>query len=84
MELNYGTFLDKKSGEDATEMIKNTEDNKKLTAEKDTEVREALKELNSRLEIIGNLVHDTVPIDNDEVTIWHIRFTFCKYVASSD
>lgn len=31
------------------------------------EIKEALKLLNSRLEIIGNLVHDSVPISNDEV-----------------
>ncbi|KAF3454459.1 hypothetical protein FNV43_RR04906 [Rhamnella rubrinervis] len=61
------------SGEDATETIKNTEDNKKLTAEKETEVREALKELNSRLEIIGNLVHDSVPVNNDEANNAVIR-----------
>ncbi|KAF3454587.1 hypothetical protein FNV43_RR05035 [Rhamnella rubrinervis] len=59
--------------EDATEMIKNTEDNEKSTAEKETEVREALKELNSRLEIIGNLVHDSVPVNNDEANNAVIR-----------
>ena len=62
-------------------MIKNTEDNKKLIAEKEVEVREALTQLNSRLEIIGNLVHDSVPISNNEVKILglcfgHIHFAF--------
>ncbi|XP_024925663.3 serine--tRNA ligase isoform X2 [Ziziphus jujuba] len=47
-------------------MIKSTEDHKKLTAEKEIEVREALKQLNSKLEIIGNLIHDTVPVSKDE------------------
>ena len=48
-------------------MIKNTEDNKKSAAEKDIEVKEALEQLNLKLESIGNLVHDSVPISNDEV-----------------
>ncbi|KAK7842403.1 serine--trna ligase [Quercus suber] len=54
------------AGEDATEMIKNTEENKKSAAEKDAEVREVLQQLNSKLLLIGNLVHDSVPVDNDE------------------
>lgn len=53
-------------------MIKDTEDNKRLAAEKEVEVREALNLLNSKLEVIGNLVHDTVPIHDDEVMTWHI------------
>lgn len=48
-------------------MIKNTEDNKRLGAEKDVEVKEALERLNSKLESIGNLVHDSVPVSDDEV-----------------
>lgn len=48
-------------------MIKNTKSTRNSIAEKDAEVKEALKLLNSRLEIIGNLVHDSVPISNDEV-----------------
>ncbi|KAL0005909.1 hypothetical protein SO802_013470 [Lithocarpus litseifolius] len=54
------------AGEDATEMIKNTEENKKSAAEKEAEVREVLQQLNSKLLLIGNLVHDSVPVDNDE------------------
>ncbi|KAF4361233.1 hypothetical protein G4B88_000631 [Cannabis sativa] len=60
-------------GEDATEMIKNTDDNKKSIAEKEVEVREALTQLNSKLETIGNLVHDSVPISNDEANNAVIR-----------
>lgn len=48
-------------------MIKNTEENKKSAAEKEAEVREVLQQLNSKLLLIGNLVHDSVPVDNDEV-----------------
>ncbi|XP_062144854.1 serine--tRNA ligase [Alnus glutinosa] len=54
------------AGEDTSEMIKNTEDNKKSAAEKEAEVREVLKQLNAKLEIIGNLVHDSVPVSDDE------------------
>lgn len=38
-----------------------------MIAEKEVEVRETLNQLNSKLETIGNLVHDSVPISNDEV-----------------
>ncbi|XP_030467042.1 serine--tRNA ligase [Syzygium oleosum] len=54
------------SGEDASEMIANTNENKKLTAEKEVEVRQAWVALKSRLEVVGNLVHDSVPVSNDE------------------
>ncbi|XP_058073980.1 serine--tRNA ligase [Magnolia sinica] len=54
------------AGEDATEMIKNTDDNKQLTASKEIEVQEARAVLYSKLETVGNLVHDSVPISNDE------------------
>ena len=35
--------------------------------EKEAEVQEVRAALYSKLEIIGNLVHDSVPISNDEV-----------------
>ncbi|KAE8010190.1 hypothetical protein FH972_006580 [Carpinus fangiana] len=54
------------AGEDTSAMIKNTEDNKKSATEKEAEVRELLKQLNSKLEVIGNFVHDSVPVSNDE------------------
>ncbi|KAL3651432.1 hypothetical protein CASFOL_004434 [Castilleja foliolosa] len=52
--------------EDASGMVASTEENKKLTAEKEAEVKEALAALQSKLCIIGNLVHDSVPVDNNE------------------
>lgn len=61
------------SGEDASEMIKSTDENKRLTAKKEAEVQEALAALNSKLEIIGNLVHDSVPVSNDEANNAVIR-----------
>ncbi|XP_008788904.1 serine--tRNA ligase-like [Phoenix dactylifera] len=64
--------------EDATEMIKSTEENKKLTAAKEVEVQEAKAALDARLETVGNLVHDSVPVSNDEannevIRIWGER-----------
>lgn len=56
-----------KAGEDATEKIKSTDDNKHLMEVKEIEVQEKKTELYSKLEIVGNLVHDSVPVSNDEV-----------------
>ncbi|PKA51966.1 Serine--tRNA ligase [Apostasia shenzhenica] len=55
-----------KAKQDASEKIKSTEDNKKLTVEKTEEVLQAKAELEARLMAIGNLVHDSVPISMDE------------------
>ncbi|XP_019194762.1 PREDICTED: serine--tRNA ligase-like isoform X1 [Ipomoea nil] len=52
--------------QDASELIKNTEENKKLTAIKEEEVQEARAALYKRLEVIGNLVHDSVPVSDNE------------------
>ncbi|CAA7394734.1 unnamed protein product [Spirodela intermedia] len=54
------------AGNDATEMIKSTDENKQLTAQKEAEVQEAKSALDKRLETIGNLVHDSVPVSDDE------------------
>ncbi|KAK6915561.1 Aminoacyl-tRNA synthetase, class II (G/ P/ S/T) [Dillenia turbinata] len=61
------------SGEDATQMIKNTDENKKLTTDKEKEVQEARAALYKKLETIGNLVHDSVPVHNDEANNAVIR-----------
>ncbi|CAA0827255.1 Serine--tRNA ligase [Striga hermonthica] len=52
--------------EDASGMIASTEENKDLTAKKEVQVQEALAAVQSKLTIIGNLVHDSVPVDNNE------------------
>lgn len=52
--------------EDATEAIKETEETKKLIADKEKEVQEAKDALYSRLPTIGNLVHDSVPVNDNE------------------
>lgn len=69
-------MFSKKAGKDTTEMIKNTEENKKSAAEREAEVQEVLKQLNSKLETIGNLVHDSVPVSNDEVNDFELFFSF--------
>ena len=57
------------SGGDASSLIKNTEENKDSTAKKQAEVQEARTALYSKLEKVGNLVHDSVPVSDDEVNI---------------
>ncbi|KAJ4822825.1 hypothetical protein Tsubulata_015827 [Turnera subulata] len=59
--------------EDASEVIKDTEENKRLTALKEAEVQEAKAALYSKLETVGNLVHDSVPVSNDEANNAVIR-----------
>lgn len=59
---------EKKAKQDATETIAKTEEVKQKIAEKDVEVKDSWAVLKSKLEKIGNLVHDSVPVSDDEVT----------------
>ncbi|MFQ6662803.1 hypothetical protein Gotur_030527 [Gossypium turneri] len=59
--------------QDATETIAKTEEIKQKIAVKDTEVKDAWAVLKSKLEKIGNLVHDSVPISDDEANNAVIR-----------
>ncbi|XVE48657.1 hypothetical protein DITRI_Ditri01bG0019700 [Diplodiscus trichospermus] len=52
--------------QDASETIAKTEEVKRKIAEKDVEVKDAWTVLKSKLEKIGNLVHDSVPVSDDE------------------
>ncbi|XP_057519210.1 serine--tRNA ligase-like [Amaranthus tricolor] len=61
------------AGEDASEMIKSTEENKKSSAEKEVEAQEVKASLYAKLELIGNLIHDTVPVGDDEANNVVIR-----------
>lgn len=63
-----------KAKQDATETIAKTEEIKQKIAEKDVEVKDAWAVLKSKLEKIGNLVHDSVPISNDEVSCFAANF----------
>lgn len=64
---NWVSYLIQKAGEDATETINNTNENKKLTAKKEAQFQEIQDELYRKLGTVGNLVHASVPISNDEV-----------------
>ncbi|KAL0401425.1 UNVERIFIED_CONTAM: Serine--tRNA ligase [Sesamum latifolium] len=61
------------SGQDASGMIASTEENRELTIKKEAEVQEALAAVQARLGVIGNLVHDSVPVSNDEANNAIIR-----------
>ncbi|XP_010546677.1 PREDICTED: serine--tRNA ligase, cytoplasmic-like isoform X2 [Tarenaya hassleriana] len=65
-KLNKQVAKLKISGGDASELIHQTEKNKQESAEKEAEVREAFAALKAKLETVGNLVHDSVPISDDE------------------
>lgn len=54
------------SGKDASEMVTKTNEIKQQSADKEVEVREAWAALKAKLEVVGNLVHDSVPVSNDE------------------
>lgn len=72
-KLNKQVAKLKISGSDATELIQQTEKNKQDSAEKELEVREAFAALKAKLETVGNLVHDSVPISDDEANNAVIR-----------
>ncbi|OMO75331.1 hypothetical protein CCACVL1_16221 [Corchorus capsularis] len=54
------------ANQDASEPIAQVEQVKQSKAEKEVEVQEIWNSLKSKLEKIGNLVHDSVPVSNDE------------------
>ncbi|RWW59678.1 hypothetical protein BHE74_00033372, partial [Ensete ventricosum] len=56
------------AGKDATEVISSTDETKKLIAAKELEVQEAKATLDSKLETIGNLIHDSA--ENAVIRTW--------------
>jgi seryl-tRNA synthetase len=52
---------------DATALIQSTEEIKSRLAAKETEVRDARTARDAKLLTIGNIVHESVPISDDEV-----------------
>ncbi|GAY49134.1 hypothetical protein CUMW_116950, partial [Citrus unshiu] len=56
----------KLSGKDFSEMVTKTNEIKQQSADKEVEVREAWAAVKAKLEVVGNLVHDSVPVSNDE------------------
>ncbi|KAK4382146.1 Serine--tRNA ligase [Sesamum angolense] len=69
------------SGQSASGMIASTEENRDLTVKKEAEVQEALAAVQARLGVIGNLVHDSVPVSNDEANNAIIRSWGEKWTA---
>nr|KAJ0213728.1 hypothetical protein LSAT_V11C400174290 [Lactuca sativa] len=68
------------AGEDASSKIKNTEEIKDSIAKKGAKVQEARAALYSKLSMVGNLVHDSVPVSNDKannvvVRTWGVKRT---------
>ncbi|XP_048230929.1 serine--tRNA ligase, cytoplasmic-like [Ricinus communis] len=57
----------KKALEDATEMINNGNQIKRSIGENEAQVQDAALGLNQKLEQVGNLVHDSVPVSHDEL-----------------
>ncbi|WCJ40032.1 Serine--tRNA ligase cytoplasmic [Euphorbia peplus] len=65
-KINKEVAKIKIAGGDATEIIEKTNENKRLAALKQTEVDNAKDTLDKKLISVGNLVHDSVPVSNDE------------------
>ncbi|XP_010550968.1 PREDICTED: serine--tRNA ligase, cytoplasmic [Tarenaya hassleriana] len=82
-KLNKQVAKLKISGGDATELIQQTEKNKQDSVEKEAEVREAFAALKAKLETVGNLVHDSVPISNDEANNAVVRSFGEKRLATT-
>eukprot|EP00246_Nothoceros_aenigmaticus_P018257 TRINITY_DN9480_c0_g2_i1.p1 TRINITY_DN9480_c0_g2~~TRINITY_DN9480_c0_g2_i1.p1 ORF type:complete len:444 (+),score=99.70 TRINITY_DN9480_c0_g2_i1:122-1453(+) len=74
-KLNKEVAKKKMAKEDASELIEKVKEQLRLKEAKEVQVEEAKQEMEKRLTSIGNLVHDTVPISNNEadnkvVTTW--------------
>uniref|UniRef100_A0A0E0JK48 serine--tRNA ligase n=1 Tax=Oryza punctata TaxID=4537 RepID=A0A0E0JK48_ORYPU len=59
--------------EDASALIQSTEEIKKRLAAKETEVQEAKGTLDAKLVTIGNIVHESVPVSDDEANNLIVR-----------
>ena len=57
------------AGEDATELKEKTAALKEKLAEAEAEEQRIISERDAALAPIGNLVHDSVPVDDDEVQL---------------
>uniref|UniRef100_A0A0D9VQS6 serine--tRNA ligase n=1 Tax=Leersia perrieri TaxID=77586 RepID=A0A0D9VQS6_9ORYZ len=59
--------------QDASALIQSTEEIKKRLAAKETEVQEAKTTLDAKLVTIGNIVHESVPVSDDEANNLVVR-----------
>lgn len=55
-----------KIGEDTSQIINDKVENKKLKDKKEVEVKKIEVNLDSKMETIGNLVHDSVIVSDDK------------------
>ena len=67
MYVTVGMSVSLQKNQDATELIQSTEEIKRRLAAKETEVEDAKAALDAKLLTIGNIVHESVPVSNDEV-----------------
>ncbi|CAN6301917.1 unnamed protein product [Urochloa humidicola] len=63
-----GKLKASKQEEEAKKLMESTDEIKKRLAAKEVEVQEAKSTLDAKLTTIGNIVHDSVPVSDDEVT----------------
>ena len=67
MYVTVGMSVSLQKQQDSTELIQSTEEIKGRLAAKETEVQETKTALDAKLLTIGNIVHESVPVSNDEV-----------------
>jgi seryl-tRNA synthetase len=64
----------KKAKEDANDLLKRKAELEKEMDECDKLVKEKELQLQKKLKTIGNIVHDSVPVENNEVSGWVYDF----------
>ncbi|CAI0415562.1 unnamed protein product [Linum tenue] len=72
-KMNKQVYQHKKDNLDVTELMKSIEEHKQQMAVKEDEVQADKKALYVKLETVGNLIHDSVPISKDEANNAVIR-----------
>ncbi|CAI0378057.1 unnamed protein product [Linum tenue] len=72
-KMNKQVYQHKKDNLDVTELMKSIEEHKQQMAVKEDEVQADKKALYAKLETVGNLIHDSVPISKDEANNAVIR-----------
>ncbi|CAL1374835.1 unnamed protein product [Linum trigynum] len=72
-KMNKQVYQHKKDNLDITELMKSIEEHKQQMAVKEDEVLADKKALYVKLETVGNLIHDSVPISKDEANNAVIR-----------
>nr|GEX56797.1 serine--tRNA ligase-like [Tanacetum cinerariifolium] len=62
------------AGEDASGLIKDSEKNKEMIGLKEYEVVQMRNELDMNLGLVGNLVHCSVPVSQNEIILFRFPF----------